>query len=144
MKLHAKDKGSMGELLVAADLISKGYSVFAEHGDNSKIDLIAVDNKYNLYKVQVKSVNSKKSVAKVDTKKSGPNYKFSYESHHFDVCAIYVIDYSKILYVSSKEFLENKALFSIRMDPSKNNQKVRTHSFEDYLSFEKAINGTVT
>ena len=55
MTLHKKNKGSIGELKVAADLITKGFSVFTELGDNSKVDLIAIENStYKTYKIQVK------------------------------------------------------------------------------------------
>lgn len=139
MKLHKKNKGTLGELLIAADLISKGYSVFTELGDNSKVDLIAIDKNYNLIKIQVKSYTSKKDVVVIHSTKDGPGYHFKYKLHHFDVCAVYVLDYKQILYITSKQLLKKKACLNIRLKPAKNKQKARTHNYQDFLSFEAAL-----
>ena len=40
--MHTKQSGSLGELKVAADLIARGYAVFTELGDLSKVDLIVL------------------------------------------------------------------------------------------------------
>lgn len=38
MKLHSKQLGAIGVLRVAAHLMSKGHSVFAEMGDLARVD----------------------------------------------------------------------------------------------------------
>jgi hypothetical protein len=45
--LHNKTKGALGEIAVAKDLLAKGYQVFAELGDNSRVDLIAMGKAYH-------------------------------------------------------------------------------------------------
>ena len=56
----SKALGSRGELLAAADLIDKGYNVFTEMGDNSPIDLIAVNpDDHSIVKLQVKTASVK-------------------------------------------------------------------------------------
>lgn len=44
--LHSKTKGVLGEIAVAKDLLAKGYQVFAELGDNSRVDLIVMGKDY--------------------------------------------------------------------------------------------------
>jgi hypothetical protein len=77
--MHSKTKGSIGQLTIAADLLSKGYEVFTELGDNSKIDLIAVSKDYDLIKIQVKCLTPVNGSVKLSCIKSGPNYSFRYE-----------------------------------------------------------------
>tara|TARA_Y100000310_G_scaffold24970_1_gene23934 strand:- start:685 stop:1161 length:477 start_codon:yes stop_codon:yes gene_type:complete len=138
MKLHKKSQGSIGELKVATDLIAKGFSVFTELGDNSKVDLIAIDNDtYRAFKIQVKARTSKKDAVKVETKKSGPNYQFAYEEKHSDVYAVYVQDRDSILYISAKEFLKRKTMMTIRFTVPKKSKNFNFH--EDYLSIKAAL-----
>jgi hypothetical protein len=138
-KLHTKEKGLLGELLVASDLISKGFSVFSEFGDNSKIDLIAVDKDYNCFKIQVKSFEARDNKVVVKNTKSGPNYFFKYSKKHFDICAVYVPNYNIILYISAKELLEMNVSLTIRMIATKNNQKTNINYYEKYLCIQDAI-----
>lgn len=48
-------KGTANELLVAADLMKKGFDVFKALSHNSSCDLIFID-KNNLYRVEVKTI----------------------------------------------------------------------------------------
>lgn len=138
--MHSKDKGVIGELKVALDLVKQGYSVFREMGDNSKIDILAVDESYNLFKIQVKYVTPQNGVVKITTKKCGPNSRFNYKPEHADVYAIYVPENDCVLYISAKEFLKCKNFFSIRLEPTKSKQIKKIRMWTDYLSFAKAIN----
>lgn len=58
--MHSKQLGNLGETIVAASLIKKGYSVFTQLGDLSKIDLLAVGSDFNPIKIQIKCIHSKK------------------------------------------------------------------------------------
>lgn len=138
MKLHAKIKGNVGEMAVAKDLMLKGYSVFYELGDNSRIDLIAEKNN-NLFKIQVKALTSRNGeYVELKGYKTGPNYSFRYDRNDIDVFAIYVLDLDKIVYLSSN-FLEYQNTITIRFKPTKNNQTKSCHLFKDYISFENAL-----
>ena len=135
-KMHAKDKGEIGHLAVAKDLLLKGYSVFTELGDNSRVDLITLKEN-RLIKVQVKSNIVKKGVVAIDPVKSGPNYSFRYTENDVDVFALYLLGRDKIAYVSSKEVLNTNG-FMLRVDCARNNQQ-NAKKFSDYIVFEKAI-----
>lgn len=119
----------------------KGYDVFIELGDNSKIDLIAVSSDYDLIKIQVKSYMSKNGSVEISPIKTGPGYKFRYSARHADVYALYVIDEDIVLYISAKELLSKKKSLTIRMTRSKNGQVKGTNSYADYLSLERVLRG---
>lgn len=138
--MHSKDKGSIGQLKVAADLISKGYSVFTELGDNCATDLILLDKKtYKTYKIQVKYREVKNGVVKIETQSSGPNYKTKYSLDNADIFAIFVPIKDIILYVSAPEFLSKNALLTIRFEPTRNCQKLNCNFAEDFLEIKGLI-----
>jgi len=139
--MHTKAKGTLGELKIAADLVEKGYGVFTELGDLSKIDLIAVSSDYHLHKIQVKCYNSDNGVVKIYATKSGPNYKFRYENHQIDIFAVYVLDRDTILYISANEVLSCNKLLTVRFDEVKNSQTKGVHYFGKYLDIKKALRG---
>lgn len=138
MTLHTKQKGSIGELAIAKYLMTKGYSVFTELGDLSRTDLIALING-SCIKIQVKALMSKNGMVVLSSRKSGPNYSFSYEEKDIDIFAVYVLDKDMIFFISSKELLTNKTCMSFRIDLPKNNQQENIRFLSDYTCFEKAL-----
>jgi len=120
-KLHKKQLGSIGEMLVAANLMAHGYSVFTELGDLSRTDLIAIIDNVPI-RIQVKTRRIRNDVVEMELKKSGPNYKYKYMSTDVDVFALYVPGYG-IGYFSSEFCNTNKASLTVRINPP----KVRAH-----------------
>jgi len=138
MGLHAKNKGSIGEMAVAKDLMLQGYSVFYELGDNSRIDLI-VEKDHKIIKIQVKAYTSHNGeYVEIYGTKSGQNYKFKYKPEDIDVFGVYVLDLDEIIYISS-EFLNHQNLIRIRFKAPKNGQTKKCRMFENYRSFENSI-----
>ncbi len=136
--MHTKQIGTLGEVAIAKDLISKGYLVFTEIGDLSKIDLIALkDNK--LVRIQVKSYAEKNGIVNLYTTKSGPNYHFRYEEDTVDVFAVYVYNRNLIFYVSSKELLKKRRSLAIRIDEGTSGQKIKANMSQNYIDFEKSL-----
>jgi hypothetical protein len=130
-----KLKGTIGHLSVAKDLTSRGYPVFTELGDTSRVDLIAlVDDKP--IKIQVKSHTSK--YGRVEVSAIGPHKSYMYSSKDIEVMALYVLDRNIIAYIPILE-LQDKKSFCLRIDASKNGQKISIRRIEDYLIFEKSI-----
>lgn len=134
MQLHSKAKGSIGQLSVAQDLINRGYSVFTELGDNSKVDLVAIKESQTI-RIQVKYITPKNGSVNLYTRKTGPNYFFRYTAEQVDVFAVHVPGFDKILYVSSKELLSKKTQLSIRISNSKNKQNKGIHPWQNYTQF---------
>lgn len=121
--MHTKDTGTYGELVVAADLYRRQYSVFSEIGDNSKVDLIAI-NGDQVLRLQVKTIALNNGVAIVSKVSSGPGYKYMYSKREIDYVAAYVYTLNTILYVPIEDFTSNT--LSIRFTPAKNGQRCRT------------------
>jgi len=136
--MHSKLKGTLGELVVASDLVEKGFPIFKEFGDSSRIDLIALVDK-NLIKIQVKCTFSTDNKVAIDTRKSGPNYSFRYEEGDVDIFALYVKDKKSILYISSKQLLQHPSSMTLRFGKSKNSQIKGINNAEDYIDFKKAL-----
>jgi len=138
MNLHAKNKGNIGEMAIAKDLMLQGYSIFYELGDNSKIDLIALKEE-KLIKIQVKAYTSKKGeCVEVKGYKYGPNYKFKYKAKDIDVFAIYVLDLDKFFYLKS-DFLNKQNTITIRFKKTKNGQHTKCNFYTNYQNFENSI-----
>jgi hypothetical protein len=137
MELHKKDLGTWGELYVSKVLIENGYSVFHSLGDNSKIDLIAVDNAYNTHRLQVKAYSRRKGnddVTEVKFGKSGPGYTFTYTSQMFDWLVIVDVITQKIAWIPVSIFEVSNAAkpnISLRHTQPKNNIS-NVHMFDEF------------
>ena len=140
-QLHAKDKGTLGQLAVAKELMRRGLPVFMECGDNSKADLIVI-RKNRCIRIQVKAYkrSADKNTVAIYGTKSGPNYKFTYKQTDFEIFAIYLYEIDEILYVPLREVLLNKSnQITIRFKKSKNNQSKGVRLAENYKSFNRAV-----
>lgn len=133
--MHKKDIGTYGELLVSAQAKKKGMSVFSEVGDNSKVDLILLDDEGNIHKVQIKCYNREKrspDITLVYFTKSGPNYQYRYNTNDVDWFAVVDNVTDKIAWIPSSLTEENKGI-SLRHTPTGNEQKKKVRYFDDYM-----------
>jgi hypothetical protein len=138
--MHSKNKGSIGELAIALDLSKKGYSVFKEFGDLSKVDLIILINNVPI-KIQVKALKTKNGSIVIKNKKAGPNYRFKYSENEVDIFAVYILDTQDIIYISAKQLIAMHDSLSIRVAPSKNHQKKKINFIDDYKDLKEALKG---
>lgn len=133
--MHKKDIGTMGESIIVTELLKNNCSVFTEFGDNSKVDLIAIDDNYKAHKIQVKAYNREKAKPNVTVlyfTKSGPNYKFKYTKEMIDWFAVIDLETMKIAWVPSN-LCEGKNTISLRHTESRQSRNVSR--FDDYASF---------
>lgn len=135
--MHSKMKGSIGELVVATDLLNKGFCVFSELGDLSRIDLIA-ETSTELLRIQVKAATSKNGKIEVDSFKSGPGYSFKYKEKDVDIFAIYCLDTKQLAYISSRELCNCKSTLTLRIELPKNNQTKGVNLFSNF-TWERAL-----
>lgn len=136
--LHNKQIGTIGELCVSNYLMRKGFPVFKELGDLSRVDLITIINNTPV-KVQVKTFRGTEGID-FTCAKNGPNYRYTYQEDDVDVFALYLVDIDKVIFLTWSDIPESKFL-KIRITPPKNNQRKGIHMYEDYL--ELKINGIV-
>jgi hypothetical protein len=130
--MHTKALGNIGEAAVAKWLLERGYKVFTELGDLSKIDLIA-EKKGKLLKIQVKAIKSRKGIVKLYRRKNGPNYQFVYAEQDVDWFAVYVYNKNLILWVPSSELCTYMSAMNIRLEPPRNGTKTGFHMYTDYV-----------
>lgn len=138
MELHSKQLGAIGVLRVAATLMSASYSVFSELGDLSRVDLIALVD-HQPIKIQVKTRRLKDGRVTVDSRKSGPGYRYRYTADDVDVFAIYIPEKDLVLFVSAAQILNAKSTFAIRVSETRNRQQRKVNRFQDLLDFKKAL-----
>tara|TARA_R110000744_G_scaffold181644_1_gene300800 strand:+ start:64 stop:486 length:423 start_codon:yes stop_codon:yes gene_type:complete len=134
----SKALGSRGELLAAADLIDKGYNVFTEMGDNSPIDLIAVNpDDHSVIKLQVKTATVKDGKVHVYGTVATRSYSRTYDKDDFDYFIVVVPERDIIMYIPIEDVLlkGKSSVMSIRIDEAKNNQTKRVNHYSDYLEF---------
>ena len=118
-------KGALGELKVIADLLEKGYDVYAPVVDDNGIDFI-VSNGINIRSVQVKSHDNR-----------GPKYATSVEVNtrkcqKADVVAVPIKIMDCVCYVNSNIV---KRSINIAFAESLSVRRKHRHWYEDYLEF---------
>ena len=118
-------KGALGELKVIADLLEKGYDVYAPVVDDNGIDFI-VSNGTNMRSIQVKSHDNR-----------GPKYATSVEINtrkckKADVVAVPIKIMDCVCYVNSSMV---KRSINIAFATSLRMRRKYRHWYEDYLEF---------
>ena len=118
-------KGALGELKVIADLLEKGYDVYAPVVDDNGIDFI-VSNGTNMRSIQVKSHDNR-----------GPKYATSVEINtrkcqKADVVAVPIKIMDCVCYVNSNIV---KRSINIAFAESLIVRRKHRHWYEDYLEF---------
>lgn len=129
--MHSKIKGNIGQFTVSAALAQLGFSVFSEEGDISKIDLVAEKNG-KLLRLQCKAVTPVAGCLRLPLKKSGPGYKFVYESSMFDYFAVCDLSDGAVYAVSSGVLDDMSHTLTLRKTASKNNQTKHVHIAANY------------
>jgi len=128
-----KRKGDLGELKVAADLLSKGYQVAIPFGEDSKYDLI-VDRQGNLERVQVKCTKSDGQKIIVPCRSSNNWNVIKYTERMFEWLAIYDITTDSCYYIPSKIMKNGRSAINLRIIPAANGQKKGIHYASDYTA----------
>ncbi|MBI5651280.1 MAG: hypothetical protein HZC40_12690 [Chloroflexi bacterium] len=130
---HPKQKGTIGEAHVILELLEAGIPVFPEFGDLSRVDLIALIANQPI-KIQVKTTTSKNGVGVLSLRKItlNPKYNYTYRKDDVDVFALVVEDRNQVFYIKAEQALKNKGAFTIRLEPTKNHQRLLVKLGEDY------------
>lgn len=134
-----KTKGDMAELIVAADLVKRGYRVAFPFGEDCDFDLIFWEpGTRDLQRVQAKYTQSDGSVVCVRCKShSLTNGRVRaikrYTPDTIDWIAVYDATTDRCYYVPSTELGDSgRDRLSLRLVAAKNNQQLRIRRAEDY------------
>lgn len=137
-----KTKGDLAELMVATDLVRKGYKIAIPFGEDWNFDLIVCRHE-QLERVQVKYTESDGKVIAVRCiSHSLTNGKVrrtkQYTAQIIDWLAVYDRTSDRCYYVPAAELGQGRNIMHIRLTESLNNQRERIHFAENYLSLEVA------
>lgn len=139
--MHKKTKGNIGETAAALFLMKRGYEVFTELGDSSKIDLIVPYNG-RCITIQVKAVVSSDGVRfKSKLRSSGPGYSYTYTSDDVDILCVYELTSETITWIAVTE-LETISRLSVTyvFEEQTHRGGPAQNLAADFLSFERAAN----
>jgi hypothetical protein len=134
-----KEKGDLAELMVAGDLAKRGWGVAVPWGENCDFDLIAYRGD-ELQRVQVKYSGRLGDVILVMCRShSLTNGRIRQTKHYtaatIDWIAVYHQPSDRCYYVPSGELGGGRSDLTLRLAPTKNNQRVGIRYAEDYTAF---------
>jgi hypothetical protein len=132
-----KAKGDLAELMVATDLLRRGYKVALPYGEDWDYDLILC-RRGKLERVQVKYTESDGIVVTVRCRShSLTNGKIRATKHYtaetVDWIAVYDRTTDRCYYVPADELGDGRVSISLRITPALNNQARRVRPIEDYV-----------
>lgn len=126
--MKTKDKGNIGEAKVAADLLSRGYSIAHPVGDNLPFDLVLFTETFDFKKIQVKYSKARpgghlefKTISTTENTKR--RFIRRYSPGQVDIFAIYCPDTDEVYYVPAEEVIAHSSSFRLKIGEAKNNQK---------------------
>ena len=128
--MNTKTKGDIGELIIATELVKKGWSVSIPFGENNRYDLI-IEKNGKIKRLQVKSVFSKNGVMNINCRSSNNWSVKSYTEKDFEILVAVDLSTNIVYYIDSKCL--KKRLINLRIRPTKNNQQSKINNAKDYL-----------
>jgi len=131
--MNTKLKGDIGELIVAHNLLKKGWSVSMPYGENNRYDLI-IEKDGLMKRVQVKACTPKDGVLHVNCRSSNNWSVIKYTEKDFEILAAVDLNTEIVYYISSKNI--NKSVFDLRLVQTKNNQKKKVNYAENFLEIK--------
>jgi len=135
--LNLKAKGDLAELMVATDLLRRGYKIAIPYGEDCDFDLILIRG-VHLERVQVKHARSDGSVINVRCRShSVTNGKIRRIKHYtaetIDFLAVYDATTERCYYVPAKELGTGRSRLFLRLRPARNGQRLGIRPAENYL-----------
>jgi hypothetical protein len=139
VELNKKAKGDLAELKVAADLRARGYRIAIPYGEDWDFDLILCREDGKFERVQVKYVRSDGSVIEVRCRShSLTNGKVRSTKHYtaamIDWLAIWDAALDRCFYVPAAELGAGMWVLSLRLGPTRNNQRRGIRPAERYTT----------
>lgn len=143
INMITKNKGTIAEAKVKADLLVKGYGIAVPEGDYLPFDLICITPDFNMYKIQVKGYKMdrdgkiplllKRNKYKPD-RKQGIRAR-TYTKEEVDVFALYVPHLDECFYISSDILDIRKHALAFRVEKTKKTNQWGTRLLKDYKDF---------
>jgi hypothetical protein len=140
--LNLKSKGDLAELMVATDLLKRGYKIAIPYGEDWDYDLI-VCRKSKLERVQVKYTESDGDVVVVRCRShSLTNGKVisikRYTASMIDWLAVYDRTSDACYYVPASELADGRSMLHLRLTPALNGKTTKIRFARDYVGLRAA------
>ena len=132
-----KTKGDTAEMMVAADLVKRGYRIAFPFGEDADYDLI-VERGERLERVQVKYTESRDGVVPIRCRSySLTNGRVRqtkrYTARMIEWLAVYDRVTDRCYYVPAVELGDGRSLLHLRLGPALNGQRRGINWARDYL-----------
>lgn len=135
MPAITKIKGDLGQAMIMADALKRGYKVALPLGEDWRYDLIVLKND-QLFRIQCKYAESTRGVIKVRCETHDGRSYYRYRQEDLDYIGVYDKITEKCYYVHCSYLGENgRGSISLRTIKAKNGQVKNTYKAEDFLSF---------
>lgn len=131
---ETKRKGDLGEAMVLADALRRGYKVALPYGEDWRYDLIVLRNG-TLERVQCKYTTSDGSVVRVSCKSCNSYAVERYTPEQVDWIAVYDTTTDTCYYVPSAMLVDGRGQASLRLTGTKNRQEKRVLWAKDFLDW---------
>jgi hypothetical protein len=129
-----KTKGDLGQAMIVADALKRGYKAALPLGEDWKYDLI-IQKKNKLLRIQCKYVTAKNNVVKVRCEThDGRNY-YKYTDKDLDYLAVYDEVSDRCYYINNAHIGKGRASISLRLEEPKNRQKKKILFAKDFTDF---------
>ncbi|MBI3486188.1 hypothetical protein HY025_04605 [Candidatus Daviesbacteria bacterium] len=134
MPAITKIKGDLGQAMIMADALRRGYKVAIPLGEDWRYDLI-VSKDGKLLKIQCKYTEAFNGVIKVRCETHDGRSYYRYKPEDLDYIAVYDRVTEKCYYINSIYLGSGRASLSLRVIKTKNGQKKKILEAEDFLKF---------
>ena len=119
---ETKEKGDLGEAMVMADVLRRGYKVAIPVGEDWRYDLIVL-RRGKLERVQCKYTRSAGDKIEVQCRSTNNWNTVKYTKHDVDWIAVYDVTTDCCYYIPARLLGEGRALINLRLTPTKNGQR---------------------
>lgn len=134
-----KAKGDLAEVMIAADLVRRGYRIAIPYGEDWDFDLIVCRDDKKLERVQCKYTRSDGKVVTVRCcSHSLTNGRVRatkcYTASMVDWMAVYDATTDRCYYIPAAQLGDGMRMMHLRLVPTRNNQVSGIRRAEDYLT----------
>ena len=135
MPAITKTKGDLGQAMVMADALRRGYKVAMPLGEDWRYDLIVLKNG-KLLKVQCKYTEATNGVIRVRCETHDGRSYYRYKQKDIDYMAVYDKITDRCYYVGNEYLGEDgRGVIHLRISDTKNKQKKNILFARDFVNF---------
>ncbi|MBI3241916.1 MAG: hypothetical protein HYZ49_06450 [Chloroflexi bacterium] len=120
--------GQIGEVAVMQKLIEAGWQVLIPYGNSAPYDLVA-EKDGRMIRLQIRTTHAKGNFISINCR--AKNNRVRFQPGQFEFLVVYELDSETAFVVPAVE-VKGKAVFHIRLLPSRSGQVRGTHPAEEY------------